>query len=136
MDRPGQATGPDHAPGGKDAGKNGDGEEPDRALVNYTQAWSMVHFLVHAEDGRYRQAFSEMIRDISRGRNPQDAFRARLGRNVEAFEKRYRQWWMQRKEDDSAGLYIKAVVQTLTSFLARAVSQGQRFGDARRASCR
>jgi len=117
------------APGSHGAGKGGS-EEIDRSRVNYDQAWSMVHFLVHADEGKYRRAFSAMIRDISRGREWIAAFQARFGRNVKAFEKRYRDWWLAQPENPTTDLYIKAVVQTLTSFLARAVSQGQKFQTA------
>ena len=111
-------------------GGKGEGQKPDRGRINYDQAWSMVHFLVHADEGKYRQAFSAMIRDVSRGRNWIAAFQVRFGRSVKAFEKRYRDWWLAQPENPTAELYIKAVVQTLTSFLARAVSQGQKFQTA------
>jgi hypothetical protein len=115
---------------GSHGGGKGEGEQIDRSRINYDQAWSMVHFLVHADEGKYRRAFSAMIRDISRGREWIPAFQARFGRNVKAFEKRYRDWWLAQPENPTTELYIKAVVQTLTSFLARAVSQGQKFQTA------
>jgi len=101
-----------------------------QAQVYYDQAWSMVHFLVFGEDGRYRGAFEQFIRDISRGADWKAAFQVRLGRNVQAFQKRYEDWWAAQKSDLTEDLYVKAVVQTLTSFLARAVSQGQQFASA------
>ena len=97
------------------------------AQVNYDQAWSMVHFLVHAEDGRYRKAFSAFINDVSRGSDWKGAFDRRFGANLEAFEKRYRQWWLAQDQHPTWPLYTKAVVATMTSFLARAASQGQTF---------
>jgi len=124
----GQASRP-RSPADADARANDPNAKANRAQIHYDQAWSMVHFLVHAANGRYRKAFSAMISDISRGRTPGAAFRTRLGRNVQAFEKRYKDWWLAQPENPTAGLYIQAVVQTLTSFLARAVSQGQTFAD-------
>jgi hypothetical protein len=116
------------AKGAKDdkAGK----DELDKARVNYDQAWSMVHFLVHADNGKYREAFGGLITDISRKRDWRQSFQARLGSNVKTFEKKYSDWWLAQKDDASEELYIKAVVQTLTSFLARAVARGQKFADA------
>ena len=105
-------------------------QRPTRARVHYDQAWSMVHFLVHADDGRYRQALSALIRDVSRGADAKLSFRRRLGRNVKAFEKRCADWWLARKPDDTADLYIQAVVATMTSYLARGVAQGQTFPSA------
>jgi hypothetical protein len=122
-------------PGG--SARRGDPNAPERpaagkctqARVNYDQAWSMVHFLAHAEDGRYRKALVAMIGDVSGGRDWKASFQQRLGRNIEAFEKRYRQWWLAQKPDATQELYTKAVVAILTSFLARAVAGGQKFQD-------
>ncbi len=98
--------------------------------TNYDQAWSMAHFLVHAEEGRYRKAFSRFIADISRGRPWTRSWKTRFGGNISAFQKRFERWWLDRKPDATAALYTKAVVQTLTSFLARAHQRGMEFEDA------
>ncbi len=87
---------------------------------NYDQAWSMVHFLVHAEDGKYRKAFSLFINDLSRDVDWEDAYRRRFGSDTQAFEKAYSTWWMDLPEDHSHRAQRQAVVQTLTSYLARA----------------
>ncbi len=113
-------------PRGRPAGK----DDADRARMNYDQAWSMIHFLVHAENGRYRKALSLHIRDISRGANWKRSWAGRFGRNIDAFQQRYRAWWLALEDNPTEGLYIQAVVETLTSFLARAVSQGQAFDSA------
>jgi len=120
---------PGDADGTKKTGETDD-DRARRARINYDQAWSMVHFLVHAHNGKYRKPFSSMIRDISRGRNGATAFQSRFGRNLKAFEKRYKDWWLSQPEHPTSDLYIQAVVETLTSFLARAVSQGQKFATA------
>jgi len=117
-----------------EAEADADAEPPDRtpekATLHYDQAWSMVHFLVHGEEAKYRRAFARFIKDVSRGENWTEAFRSRFGRNIKAFEYRYRRWWLAREESPTWPLYVKAVVQTLTSFLGRAVSQGQKFATA------
>ena len=105
-------------------------EEHTRARVNYDQAWSMVHFLVFADDGKYRAAFSGLIRDTARGGDWAEAFQRRFGRNVRPFEDRYRQWWLSQKPDATADLYTEAVVATMTSYLARSAAQGQQFASA------
>jgi hypothetical protein len=92
---------------------------------NYDQAWSMVHFLVHADDGKYRKAFSSFINDLSRGLDWQDAYRRRFGSDTEAFEEAYSKWWIDLPEDHSHRAQREAVVQTLTSYLARARALGQ-----------
>lgn len=92
---------------------------------NYVQAWAMVHFLVHADGGKYRDALADHIDDIARNRPADASFRARFGRNVEAFQKRFGQWWADQKPTDD--LYARATVEKLTSFLARAAVAKQTF---------
>ena len=38
------------------------------SIVNYDQGWSMVHFLIHGDGGKYRQAFGAFMLDLSRNR--------------------------------------------------------------------
>ena len=90
------------------------------ASRNYDQAWSMCHFLIHGDDGKYKDAFESFISDLSRGRPWRQAFQARLGRNVTAFQKRYNKWWLALDGEATRDLYVQSVVQTLTSYLARA----------------
>ena len=86
---------------------------------NYLQGWSMVHFLVHGEDGKYRDIFGKYIGDVSRGRDAEVAFTRRFGRNTKAFQDKYCRWWAALPADPTRDLHTKAVVATLTSFLAR-----------------
>ena len=94
---------------------------------NYLQAWSMVHFLVHADNGKYQKALSSYIRDLSRGRSSSDAFSNRFGGNIKAFQARYVRWWITLKDNPSADLYDKIKVLTLTSYLARAYHTRRKF---------
>jgi len=100
------------------------------SVRNYDQAWSMVHFLVHAEDGKYRKALSRWISDIARRKPWANSFIARFGRNTKAFQQRYAAWWNALPADPTAEKRVQVVVQTLTSYLGRATSQGQQFKDA------
>ena len=87
---------------------------------NYDQAWSMTHFLVHGDQGKYRDAFASFINDVSKGRSPKGAFARRFGRNIEGFQEKYSKWYLALDEKPTQDLYDQATVQTLTSFLARA----------------
>ncbi len=98
--------------------------------TNYAQAWAMVHFLVHAGDGKYRDAFAGFIKDIGRKRSWGSSWKNRFGTNVEGFQEKLTEWWKARTPDESRGLYTKAVVATLTSYMARAFSQRQKFETA------
>lgn len=101
-----------------------------KAQVYYDQSWSMVHFLVHGEDGKCRRGFEDFIRDIGRGADWKTSFQARFGRNIQAFQKRYEDWWTACKPELTEPLYVKAVVQTLAGFAGRAAAQGQTFANA------
>src|SRR5687768_1378550 len=43
-------------------------------LVNYDQAWAMVQFLAHGEDGRYQKAFSAFLGMLGKGQSWQNAW--------------------------------------------------------------
>ncbi|MFW5731938.1 MAG: DUF1570 domain-containing protein [Planctomycetota bacterium] len=100
------------------------------AMRNYDQAWSMVHFLVHAEKGKYRKAFRKFINDISRRRDWAKAYVRRFGRDTKAFEKKYSEYWMNWKRDNYEDRISRAVVETLTSYLARSEILNQDHPDA------
>jgi hypothetical protein len=101
-----------------------------RSGRNYMQAWAMVHFLVHADDEKYRDAFNGFITDVAVGRMPwEEAFMRRFGRDVKGFQERFCEWWSGLPEEPTADLYTGAVVETLMSFFARSFSQGQKFED-------
>ena len=97
---------------------------------HYDQAWSMVHFLVHGDSGRYRKALLGFIHDLSRSQPAQRSFESRFGRDHGALEKRYAGWWLALGSDPAADLRTQATVAALTSFLARAHLQGLRFRSA------
>jgi hypothetical protein len=100
----------------------------DLSARNYHQAWAMVHFLAHADDAKYRAAFDGFIADIAiRNMAWERAFLGRFGRDLAGFERRFVQWWTSLPEAPSAETYLMADVQTVTTFFARAYSQGQRF---------
>ena len=50
-----------------------------KGSLQYDQSWSMVHFLVHGDGGRYRQAFEAYLSELSRGRTHADAFKKSFG---------------------------------------------------------
>jgi len=64
-----------------------------RAGLLYDQAWSIVHFLVHARDGRYEPAFMRYLQLIHRGRDSDTAFAEAFGSNdYQPFEKAWRDY--------------------------------------------
>ena len=100
------------------------------ATANYDQAWSMVHFLAHASDGRYEATLNSFLHETSRGRRWDHAWADTFGRNsIGAFEEQWRTYWARLPVDASRARYAEAAVVTITNFLARAVNNGQTFDD-------
>lgn len=95
-------------------------------LANYDQAWAMVQFLAHADDGKYQRAFSAFMVQIGRGKPWTDAWRASFG-DSRGFEERFREWWLTRSDDPTPDVLARATVAAWTSLLARAASQKQNF---------
>jgi hypothetical protein len=73
------------------------------SVNNYDQAWSMVQFLAHADDGRYQRAFGAFIADVGRGKQWQIAWRDHLG-DIDAFEARWKAYLSNLPEDPTAPL--------------------------------
>lgn len=96
---------------------------------NYVQAWSMVHFLAHANP-RYQKAFVAFINEVSRGAGTHVAWEQRFGRGTEEFEEQWTLYWAAMSHQDILDPHIEAAVATLTSYYARAFSQKQVFQSA------
>lgn len=100
------------------------------SLVNYDQAWSMIHFLAHAESGKYQKPFNAFMQAVSGGKEPRAAWDAAFGRGTAAFEQKWRNYWEAMESDASRTLYARSSVETLTAFYARAFAQRQKFETA------
>jgi len=98
--------------------------------ANYDQAWSMVHFLAHASNEKYRKPFGQFIHDVSRRKPWEQAWVRHLGTNVDGFEDRWGEYWKNLPDAPTADLYAQATFATMNSFYARAFSQRQFFDTA------
>lgn len=68
------------------------------ARLQYHQAWSMVHFLIHAEGGRYVGAFERYLRLLNNAVPSEDAFRRAFETdNIDAFEARWKAYALEAK---------------------------------------
>jgi len=56
----------------------------------YAQSWSMVYFLIHAQDGRYREPFRRYLHELAKGRSKRQAAKAAF--KVNDFGPMDRQW--------------------------------------------
>jgi len=96
-------------------------------MKNYDQAWSLVHFLAHGEDGRLQKPFVNFMQAVGKGEDAEKAYNRHLN-SIPNLERRWRDWWSNLPDDPTAEGYARATLQTLTSFLARAHAQAQSFG--------
>src|SRR5438094_888712 len=83
---------------------------------NPDQAWSVVQFLAHGENGKYQSAFASFMRGIGTGLQWQQAWQANFG-SAEGFEVKWKAYWTSLPDDPTADLYAKAIVQTVTGTL-------------------
>ena len=64
-----------------------------RAGLMYDQSWSIVHFLVHGNNGRFQPAFMAYLLEIHKGRSSEQAFEKAFGStDYTPFEKAWKQY--------------------------------------------
>jgi len=98
----------------------------DIQIRNYDQAWSLMHFILHAEKSKHRPQLTDYLIRISNGETFAKAWPAAFG-NANDLEKSWRTYWLKQEENATSRTYAKATVAILTSFLARATAMGQHF---------
>jgi len=94
---------------------------------NYDQAWAMVQFLAHGDNGKYEQPFMSFLREVARKTPWERAWVQAFGTDVNAFQKRWEEYWTGLPDNPTGELYAEVVVLTLTSFYGRTQAQRQRF---------
>ena len=79
---------------------------PALGRLQYDQAWSVTYFLIHGDDGRYRQAFANYVMLLSQGRDQREAFAHAFGStDTEPFRKAWERFAREHKPDPlTAGL--------------------------------
>ena len=97
-----------------------------RAGRNYLQAWSVVYFLMHADNGKHRADFRAFLRD-TREYPWRDAWARRFGEAVGPFDTAWKQYWKSFRDDPTENVRAEAIAATLTNYLARAAACGQTF---------
>lgn len=86
--------------------------------LQYVQSWSVVHFLVHAQDGRFRRPFSRYLELIAGHHDADHAFAQAFGEGQIA--SLGRGWAKYVREDLSPDPYAEAIDRL--NFLARGAS--------------
>ena len=59
------------------------------AMAGYQESWSVVHFLVYANRGKYRKALINYLRYLNKGEAALAAFRKAFGTNMSGFESKW-----------------------------------------------
>ncbi len=75
--------------------------EPHRASLLYTQSWSMAHFLVHADRGKYERLFLKYLRRIAQGWEHDAAFKdAFRTDDKSAFQRAWKEYVLEELKPD------------------------------------
>lgn len=75
--------------------------DPAKAVLLYAQSWSVVYFLVHGDNGKYRQAFERYLKLVGSGRESTRAFPEAFGSSDTApFRRRWEQFALKQEPDD------------------------------------
>ncbi|HNX25898.1 MAG TPA: DUF1570 domain-containing protein [Phycisphaerae bacterium] len=93
------------------------------ANLNYCQAWSIVHFFMHADDGKYRENFEKFLCQLARGTKADEAWKSCFAENVETIEAEYKNWWLT-KAEETAELDSIACARIFISFIGRNFTKG------------
>ncbi len=67
------------------------------AAMNYHQSWSMVHFLVYGDGGKYVGPFETYLRHLNNGLPSEEAFVRVFGPNIDQFEAAWKKYAMAAK---------------------------------------
>lgn len=67
------------------------------AALQYRQAWSMVHFLVYGDGGKYQLPFERYLRLLNNGVKSEEAFIQVFGADLDAFDARWRNYALNSK---------------------------------------
>jgi hypothetical protein len=78
------------------------------AAIQYPQSWSMVHFLVYAEDGRYEPMFRDMLKRLNGGTKPLDALKQSYSLDSDAEVTEFESRWRKYAVELRPGAYVAA----------------------------
>ena len=87
-------------------------------LLIWDQAWSIVQFFLHAENGKYAAQFQRALNGIPQG-GWDNAFRRQFGRAINSFEEEWKTWWLSLPDEPTDELYLQATVAKVAGVLGR-----------------
>ncbi len=69
------------------------------ARLQYDQAWSVIHFLLHANNGQYSYRLSGYLESHIAGKGPVRAFTVNFGRNIRSMQDAWKKYVMELEPD-------------------------------------
>jgi hypothetical protein len=78
------------------------------ARLQYMQSWSMVHFLVYGENGKYEPYFSTMLKLLNAGTKPFDAWKKAFSLDTETEVLQFESRWKDYARAAKPGAYVAA----------------------------
>lgn len=94
-----------------------------RVLAHYDQAWSLVQFLLHGDEGRHRERVIRYLGALAEGRGAGESWEASFG-DVKDLASRWHGYWETLGPEGTPELQTRAAVATVASFVARAAAAG------------
>ncbi|MBL9140559.1 MAG: DUF1570 domain-containing protein [Phycisphaerae bacterium] len=91
------------------------------AALQYQQSWSIVHFLVYGDNGKYQAAFQRMLQMVNAGTRPFTALRNAFGLATDADVRDFEAKWLEHAKAAKPSSYVSA--RARLEFL----SEGLRF---------
>lgn len=71
----------------------------EKTAIEYCQSWALVHFLIHAENGRHLDRLLGYLNRMARGIGLREAFKKSFGTDLEGFEKAWKMYVSDLKPD-------------------------------------
>jgi len=95
-----------------------------KAITMYDQAWSMVHFLIHARDGSYAGMFEDYLKALAQGLEPPRAFEQAFNTDdIDSFQTAWAQY-VDALEPDPLSTVIENL-EVLTPMIAELHRRGE-----------
>lgn len=81
------------------------------AAQQYEQSWSMVHFLVYGNGGKYQAAFQRMLQMVNAGTRSYEAMRTAFGLTTDKDINDFEAKWIEHIQSASPSTYIAARIR-------------------------
>lgn len=98
------------------------------AALQYQQSWSMVHFLVYGDNGKYQAAFQRMLQMVNAGTRPYTAMREAFGLATDGDVSDFEAKWAAHAKEARPSSYVsaRARIEFLAEGLRFVWGRGQR----------